>query len=59
MLEMTNHIVHSAIDFRTKTTKQLMHCLVVFAFAPPPSAGTVAVPFAWGSGTVQGVQGTM
>ncbi len=56
---MTNHIVHSAIDFRTKTTKQLMHCLVVLLLLPLPSAGTVAVPFAWGSGTVQGVQGTM
>lgn len=54
-MEMINHSVHSVIDFRTKTTKQLLHCLVVLLLLP--SAGAVAMPFAWSSGTVQGVQG--
>ena len=56
-MEMINHSVHSVIDFRTKTTKQLLPCLVVLL--SPPSTGAVAAPFVWSAGTVQGVQGTM
>ena len=33
-MEMINHSVHSVIDFRVKTTKQLLHCLVVL-LSPP------------------------
>ena len=43
-MEMINHSVHSVIDFRVKTTKQLLHCLVVLLLLP--STGAVAVPFA-------------